>query len=98
MTYRIVLGIAVIAAAVLTFFTLWGEAGGGILAWAMGYYDASLPFFFVPLAWGIIAVSVAVHRLGNTVLAAVILMPVVLPAIGSGLILLILIFGGLSWR
>ncbi|MGQ0589337.1 MAG: hypothetical protein ACT4N8_07385 [Sphingosinicella sp.] len=96
MTYRIVLGISVIAAAVLTFFFLWGVADASLVWDPSG--GAGFSLIFVVLAWGIIAMSIVVHRAGNSVLAAVILMPVLWPAIGYGLILLVLMTGGVSWR
>jgi len=92
MMYRILLWLALIAAAIMSFFFLWGLSDGSL------YDDAGFAFLFVALAWGLIAGSVAVHRRKVPVLPHLILMPIVFPATMYGLMILIFVLSGDQWR
>jgi hypothetical protein len=92
MVYRILLGLAVITAGIITFFFLWGLSDGSL------YDDAGFAFLFVALAWGLIAASLAVHRRKVPVLPHLILMPIVFPATMYGLMILVFVLSGEQWR
>ena len=73
MIYRILLALAVIAAAIISFFFLWGLADGSL------YDDAGFVFLIVALAWGLIAASYVLARRKVAVVPHLILMPIVFP-------------------
>jgi hypothetical protein len=92
MFYRILLALALIAAAVMSFFFLWGLADGSL------YGDAGLAFLFVALAWGLIGGSLALRRRAAPVAPHLLLVPIVFPAVMYGLIILIFVLSGETWR
>ena len=92
MFYRILLGLALAAAAIMSVFFLWGLADGSL------YDDVGFAFVFVAAAWALIAASVAVRKRATPVLPHLLLVPIVFPAVMYGLIILIFVMSGESWR
>ncbi len=92
MFYRILLALALVAAAVMSFFFLWGLSDGSL------YGDAGLAFLFVALAWGLIAASLALRRRAAPVAPHLILLPIVFPAVMYGLFILVFVLSGETWR
>lgn len=92
MFYRILLVLALIAAAIMSFFFLWGLADGSL------YDGVGLAFLFVALAWGLIGASLALRRRATPVLPHLVLVPIVFPATMYGLIILTFVLSGETWR
>jgi ABC-type molybdate transport system permease subunit len=86
------MGLALAAGGVLTFFFLWGLADGSL------YGDAGFFFLFVALAWGLIAASFALRRRKVPIVPLLLLLPLVFPAVMYGLIIVIFMLSGESWR
>lgn len=92
MIYRVLVLVALIAAAILSFFFLWGLADGSL------YDGAGLFLLLVALAWGLITASYALKRRNVPVLPHLILLPIVFPAVTYGLIILTFMLSGDQWR
>ena len=92
MFYRILLGMALTAAAIMSFFFLWGLADGSL------YDGVGLAFVFVAAAWALIAASIAMRKRAAPVLPHLLLLPIVFPATMYGLFILIFVLSGETWR
>ena len=91
MVFRILLVLALFAAGVATSFFLWQLAEGP-------YDGIGLFFFGVALIWGLIAGALALKRRGQAVLGGLVLLPVVFPSTMYGLLILLFVVSGTTWR
>jgi hypothetical protein len=92
MIYRILLVVAVIVAAVVSFFCLWGVSDGSL------YGDAGLVLVIVLVAWGLVGASWLLRRRKVPILPEILLLPLVGPGTLYGLMILVFVLSGESWR
>jgi hypothetical protein len=93
MLFRILLGLDIVAAAIVVYFFLIGLVDGSVSSFNMGLWLAML----VGVA-AVIGAGIALRRNGHTKLANLVLLVLAIPTFLYGLFVLVVIFSGARWN
>jgi hypothetical protein len=93
MWFRILLGLDIVAAAIVVYFFLIGLVDGSVSSFNMGLWLAIL------LGVGaVIGGGIALRRNGYVKLANLVLLVLAIPAFFYGLFILVVVFSGARWN